>query len=691
MSSQNICPSCGSLLAGDAPNGLCPACLMKSARPGESVLNELTATWPEGPGAEQSPPPAPGQKIRYIGDYELLEEIAQGGMGIVWKARQNSLNRIVAVKTIRAGALAGPEEVQRFLREAESAANLQHPNIVAIHEVGEHGGQYYYAMDFVDGRDLGTLVQNGPLPPQRAARYVKIIADAIHFAHQRGTLHRDLKPLNVLIDAADEPRITDFGLAKRSTDDSRLTQPGVVMGSPSYMPPEQASGRHDQIGPASDVYSLGAILYELLAARPPFQGPTALATMRLALEFEPVGPRRVNRDIPPDLETICLKCLEKSPGNRYSSAQALAEDLGRFQRGQPVVARPASFMRKTISWVGRHPGLLAATTALIILGLIFGGVYLIEENAFLSARQNNSQLQRTPGPLNETLAMWDALNAVAWAVGTWTILCVIGRARQLSWRDWFEPGAHLRPMGPMGERLRTVAACVGLICTGIGLVTLAKMIQAQVWEGHAPSRSYLNVFASVWWGLFLLGLVARDYRLLIYGQSDRQLSPEQMEPIRQAILERGVPGAIRLFRRTIPEASLAEAANCVSSQMDSLRKEFPDKFDAFGPKMKWNWRAFFICLFVEAALAGSLILAFNVPRESIPALLYYSTAGLVWGIGLVVSLRLKGFWKRLLVTFAGLFMVGAGSEIVGPHFEVWPWVIATVFGAVLMASGYRRS
>ena len=294
-------------------------------------------------------------RLQYFGDYELLEEIARGGMGVVWKARQTSLKSDVALKMIRAGALASHEEVQRFLREAEAAANLQHPNIVAIHEVGEHDGQHYFSMDYVAGRDLGAIVKDGPLSPQRAAGYVKVIAEAIQFAHQRGTLHRDLKPQNVLIDGADQPRITDFGLAKLMKDDSRLTQTGVVMGSPSYMPPEQASGRIGDVGPASDVYSLGAILYELLTGRPPFRAASPVATIMAVIETEPTEPRRIKADIPVDLETICLKCLEKSPAARYPTARALAEELDRYLKGEPILARPASIVRKVVSWGGGIP------------------------------------------------------------------------------------------------------------------------------------------------------------------------------------------------------------------------------------------------------------------------------------------------------------------------------------------------
>ena len=300
MSTARLCPQCGKPLSSDAPGGLCPECLLKAALAGDSMI-ESAATGQFPTGASEAGTVAAGTRLKYFGDYELLDEIARGGMGVVWKARQTRLNRTVALKMIRAGALASGEDVRRFLREAEAAANLQHPNIVAIHEVGEHDGQHYFSMDYVEGRDLGTLVKDWPLSPRRTARYVKIIAEAIHFAHQRGTLHRDLKPQNVLIDDADQPRITDFGLAKIMKDDSQLTQSGVVMGSPSYMPPEQAAGRHGDIGPASDIYSLGAMLYELLTGRPPFRGATAMATLRDVMEAEPVAPRRLKADIPPDL------------------------------------------------------------------------------------------------------------------------------------------------------------------------------------------------------------------------------------------------------------------------------------------------------------------------------------------------------------------------------------------------------
>jgi serine/threonine protein kinase len=286
-------------------------------------------------------------KIRYFGDYELLEEIARGGMGVVYRARQPSLGRIVALKMILAGQFASKQIIQRFRGEVTAAALLQHPNIVAIHDVGIHEDQHYFSMDYVEGQNLSQLVGNRPLPPAKAARYVKLIAEAIHFAHEQGILHRDLKPSNVLVDASDQPRITDFGLAKRLDGDSSLTATGQMLGSPNFMPPEQASSQRGKVGRHSDVYGLGAILYHLLTARPPFQAESFESVIHQLLNAEPVSPRLLNSSVPPDLETICLKCLQKEPSRRYQSAQELADELGRFLRHEPIHARPVTLAERT--------------------------------------------------------------------------------------------------------------------------------------------------------------------------------------------------------------------------------------------------------------------------------------------------------------------------------------------------------
>jgi serine/threonine protein kinase len=311
----------------------------------------------------------PGAKPARFGDYELLEEIARGGMGVVYRARQIGLNRVVALKLILAGQLASRAEVERFRREAEVAAGLQHPNIVAIHEVGEQQGQHYFSMDYVEGQSLRDMVREHPLPAQRAAQYVKAIAEAIHYAHRQGTLHRDLKPANVLIDRADQPRITDFGLAKRIEGGAELTGTGEILGTPSYMPPEQAGSRGGRVGPASDVYAMGAILYELLTGRPPFQTSNPLNTLLQVLEREPIAPRRLNAHVPKDLETICLKAMEKNPDRRYRTAGDMAADLGRYLNGFAISARRVGPVGRMIRWVKRRRAVAASLFGVLVLGL----------------------------------------------------------------------------------------------------------------------------------------------------------------------------------------------------------------------------------------------------------------------------------------------------------------------------------
>ncbi len=305
--------------------------------------------------------------VRYFGDYELLKEIARGGMGVVYRARQVSLNRPVALKMILAGQLAGPDDIRRFHIEAEAAAKLDHPGIVPIYEIGEHDGQHFFSMGFVEGTSLAARVVDGPLPPREAATLTMHVAEAMHYAHSKGVIHRDLKPGNVLLDDRGRPKVTDFGLAKTLQADSGLTDTGQVIGTPSYMPPEQAEGR--EVGPAADVYALGAILYCLLTGRPPFQAASPMDTLMQVLDREPLPPRQLNPGVPRDLETIALKALEKAPGRRYESAAALGADLDRWLRGEPILARPVGPIEKAAKWVRRRPVIAGLGAAVVLIGL----------------------------------------------------------------------------------------------------------------------------------------------------------------------------------------------------------------------------------------------------------------------------------------------------------------------------------
>jgi WD40 repeat protein/predicted Ser/Thr protein kinase len=328
-----------------------------------------------------------GQHVRYFGDYEVIEEIARGGMGVVYRARQVNLKRIVALKMVLAGQLATPQEIQRFYAEAEAAAKLAHPNIVPIFEVGQHEQQHYFSMAFVDGDSLAHRIAQGVLEPREAARLMKDVTSAIAYAHVEGVIHRDLKPGNILIDKDGTPRVTDFGLAKRVEGEaSGLTVTGQILGTPSYMPPEQASGDSENITQLSDVYSLGAVLYCLVTGRPPFQAASPVDTLLQVLMQEPVSPRQLNAAVPLDLETIILKCLEKAPARRYESATALAEELDRWLRGEPILARPVGRTERMWRWCKRNPAvasLLAAVAASLMMGAIVATFFAFraEENA----------------------------------------------------------------------------------------------------------------------------------------------------------------------------------------------------------------------------------------------------------------------------------------------------------------------
>jgi WD40 repeat protein/tRNA A-37 threonylcarbamoyl transferase component Bud32 len=308
--------------------------------------------------ADRTPPAIPG--------YEILGELGRGGMGVVYKVRRVRLNRIVALKTILAGDLAAPETVRRFLAEAEAVARLQHPNVVQIFHIDEWKGRAYFEMEYIGGGSLAARLDGTPRPPEQAAPLVECLARAMHEVHRLGLVHRDLKPANVLFSNDGTPKIADFGLVKLLGDDSGLTRTETILGSPSYMAPEQAEGLNKRVGPEVDIYALGAILYELLTGRPPFKAATVLGTLEQVKHAEPVAPSRLQPGLPRVLETICLKCLQKDPARRYGSCAALADDLARWQSGAPISARPVAFWERGWRWARQRPA-VAALTALVFL------------------------------------------------------------------------------------------------------------------------------------------------------------------------------------------------------------------------------------------------------------------------------------------------------------------------------------
>ncbi len=317
----------------------------------------------EAASSSITPRPMPGSG--FFGKYELLSEVGRGGMGVVYKARERGLNRVVALKMILASEWASVEEVRRFQSEARATARLRHRNIVAIHEIGEESGRHFFAMDFVEGESLSAIiVARGPLAPEQAARWMVSIAEAVHHLHEQGIVHRDLKPSNVVIDSAGEPVVMDFGLAKVFDSEHGATRSGAILGTPSYMSPEQAAGRNSLISARSDVYGLGAMLYEMLSGRPPFREATPLDTLVQVIEGEPTLLRQLRSTIPRELELVCFRCLEKNPARRYASARDLATDLVRFLRGEPIEAHRGGWSHAVVRWVRRQPSLAVHLAAL---------------------------------------------------------------------------------------------------------------------------------------------------------------------------------------------------------------------------------------------------------------------------------------------------------------------------------------
>lgn len=400
MPTSSLCTECGAEITAAAAGALCTRCLFQLG------LGYKTAAEPgrREAGAMEEPTDhvgsAWGPELRRVGDYELMEEIARGGMGIVYRARQITLNRIVALKVVLAGRFASREQALRFRVEAEATARLRHPHIVAIHETGEHEGTPFFSMDFMPGGTLAGLVRERPLPALEAARLLRLLAGAVHYAHEQGILHRDLKPSNVLLDEDGLPRLTDFSLAKRFQQESFLTVTGQVLGSPNFMPPEQADAGLGKAGRPSDVYGLGAILFYLLTGRPPFLGNTVAETLQQTVHSEPVSPRLLNPSVPADLATICLKCLEKDPARRYPTAHALGEEVDRFLNHEPIRAHPATAVMRTVKWMRRKPAVAALVVALhVVFALGLAGVFWQWWRAEANAQRATEEWRRAEGSL----------------------------------------------------------------------------------------------------------------------------------------------------------------------------------------------------------------------------------------------------------------------------------------------------
>jgi TolB-like protein/Tfp pilus assembly protein PilF len=360
------CGKCGSKLFADAPKGLCPSCLLDTAidlftSQDEEELDPADVSHGGRAGC-------PVNALRDVGDYELLEELGRGAQGVVYRARQKSLNRIVALKIIGLGHWATKAHLKRFRLEAEAAASLDHPFIVPIHEIGESNGSCYFSMQLIAGGQLDQVLNRQPMPIRQAAELMAKLARTVHYAHERGVLHRDIKPGNILLDSKGEPHLTDFGLARLLQTESTVTRTTEALGTPSYMAPEQARGNNLKVTSATDVYGLGAVFYQLLTGQPPFAGGTTYETIRLLLETEPKQPCLLNPKIDRDLSTICLKCLEKDPRLRYSSSLALAEDLERWLKHEPIQARHIGIFTRANKWIRREP--LAACLIASLVALV---------------------------------------------------------------------------------------------------------------------------------------------------------------------------------------------------------------------------------------------------------------------------------------------------------------------------------
>ena len=478
---QTIQPS------GSAGNGYEPAeqpvdqTIPPSAAPSSAASAETSAE----PANDQTLQPAGSPQAEedlesnQFGDYEIIQEIARGGMGVVYKARQLSLNRTVALKKILSGQLAGEEDLKRFQIEAEASAQLDHVGIVPVYDFGQVDGQYYFSMGFVEGDDLAERIRERPMEAEAAAAMMIKIAQAVGYANAQGVIHRDLKPSNVLLDPQNEPKVTDFGVAKQQGNDSEMTAQGQILGTPSYMPPEQAAGQGEAVDQRSDVYALGAILYALLTGRPPFQAATAMETMIQVLDQEPVPISQLNASIPRDLETVCLKCLQKDPAKRYASAEALADDLQRYLSDEPIVARPPTRTEQLGRWVRKNRATAIASgvvAAALIVATIISISFAVEagrQRDVASGQRDAAELAKEEADQQRTIA--EAKTAEVARKADEMQVMVDFQAEQLSGIDVPAMGASLKTK-MLKELNLDPAAAWGADFTGASLQLLDEHI-----------------------------------------------------------------------------------------------------------------------------------------------------------------------------------------------------------------------
>jgi eukaryotic-like serine/threonine-protein kinase len=516
------------------PAPVTDAAASRQPGPTSSLASRETATFqPASAGgmsdevASRGLPPLP-----MIPGYEVLGILGRGGMGIVYKARHLALKRTVALKMVLAGGHASPHALARFRIEAEAVARLQHPNIVQIHEVGEADGHPYCALEYIEGGSLARRLGGQPLAAREAARIVEALARAMQLAHSRNVVHRDLKPANVLLAADGTPRVTDFGLARQLDDDSGQTQAGAVVGTPSYMAPEQAAGEAHAAGPAADVYALGAILYECLTGRPPQRGATIAETLENVRTKEPEPPRRLRPKLPRDLETICLKCLRKEPERRFASAEALAEDLRRWAAGEPIAARPVSSLERTALWVRRKParaGLVLALAVLLVAVVTFSALLAYREHeAATRLGESNQNLLRTQGEREAALK----------------------QARQESARVALDRGLNLCEAGDVGR----------------GVIYLTRALDGAVKAEDADLESAIRFNIAAWetqlWSL-------RNYR---EGPSDTKVSAVALSPRGSLLAAALANDTVELWdlreghqdqtRYSLPHRETVKAAGC---------------------------------------------------------------------------------------------------------------------------------